>query len=63
MELIRHTIEFIKRKPYGNNLLAKVKDDVKLVVDATSKFEHYDRQRIIESNKKILSGMHISENI
>lgn len=52
MELIRHTIEFIKRKPYGNNLLAKVKDDVKLVVDATSKFEHYDRQRIIESNKK-----------
>ena len=63
MELIRHTIEFIKRKPYSNNLRAKVKDDVKLVVDATSKFEHYDRQRIIESNKKILSGMHISENI
>ena len=52
MELIRHTIEFIKRKPYGNNLLVKVKDDVKLVVDATSKFELYDRQRIIESNKK-----------
>lgn len=33
-------------------MLAKVKDDVKLVVDATSKFEPYDRQRIIESNKK-----------
>ena len=24
MELVRHTIEFVKRKPYGNNLLVKV---------------------------------------
>lgn len=31
MELVRHTIEFIKRKPYGRNLLVKVKDEVKLV--------------------------------
>ena len=52
MELIRHTIEFIKRKPYGNNLLVKVKDEVKLVVDATAGYEHYDRQKIIEQNKK-----------
>ena len=36
MELVRHTIEFIKRKPYGNKLLIKVKDEVKLVIDATS---------------------------
>ena len=35
MELVRHTIEFIKRKPYGNKLLIKVKDEVKLVIDAT----------------------------
>ena len=27
MELVRHTIEFIKRKPYGNTLLIKVKDE------------------------------------
>lgn len=52
MELIRHTIEYIKRKPYGNNLLTKVKDEVKLVVEATLDYETYDRQRIIESNKK-----------
>lgn len=52
MELVRHTIEFIKRKPYGKNLLVKVKDEVKLVIDATSGYEPYDRQKIIEYNKK-----------
>ena len=52
MELVRHTIEFIKRKPYGGNLLVKVKDEVKLVIDATPGYEPYDRQRIIDQNKK-----------
>ena len=52
MELVRHTIEFIKRKPYGNTLLIKVKDEEKLVIDATSKYKFHDRQRIIEQNKK-----------
>ena len=51
-EVIRHTIEFIKRKPYGNKLLIKVKDEVKLVIDATPGYEPYDRQKIIEQNKK-----------
>lgn len=51
-ELVRHTIEFIKRKPYGSNLLVKVKDEVKLVIDATPGYEPYDRQKIIEQNKK-----------
>lgn len=52
MELVRHTIEFIKRKPYGNNLLIKIKEEVKLVIEATPGYELYDRQRIIEQNKK-----------
>ena len=52
MELVRHTIEFIKRKPYGNKLLVKVKDEVKLVIDATPGYEPYDRQKVIEQNKK-----------
>ena len=52
MELVRHTIEFIKRKPYGNKLLIKVKDEVKLVIDATSGYQPYDRQKVIEQNKK-----------
>lgn len=52
MELVRHTIEFIKRKPYGNTLLIKVKDEVKLVTGATLGYEPYDRQKIIGQNKK-----------
>lgn len=52
MELVRHTIEYIKRKPYGNNLLTKVKDEVKLVIEATPDYETYDRQKIIDANKK-----------
>lgn len=52
MELVRHTIEFIKRKPYGNNLLIKAKDEVKLVIGATPGYKPYDRRRIIEQNKK-----------
>jgi len=52
MELVRHTIEYIKQKPYGNNLLAKAKDEVKLVVAATPNYELYDRKKIIDDNKK-----------
>lgn len=52
MELVRHTIEFIKRKPYGGSLLVKVKDEVKLVIDATPGYEAHDRQKIVEENKK-----------
>ena len=52
MELVRHTVEFIKRKPYGNKLLVKVKDEIKQVIDATPGYESYDRQKIIEQNKK-----------
>lgn len=51
-ELVRHTIEFIKRMPYGGSLLIKIKDEVKLVIDATPQYQPYDRQRIIEQNKK-----------
>ena len=52
MELVRHTIEFIKRKTYGNRLLVKIKDEVKLVIDATPGYAPYDLQKIIEHNKK-----------
>lgn len=52
IELIRHTIEFIKRKPYGNNLLVRVKEEVSLVVKATPRYEQCERQKIIEANKK-----------
>lgn len=49
-ELVRHTIEYIKRKPYGRKILFKVKDEVRLVVEATQSYVHHDRVRIIEEN-------------
>lgn len=52
MELVRHTIEFIKTNPYGNNLLRRVKDEVKSVVAATNDYEFYDRRNIILENRK-----------
>ena len=52
MELVRHTIEFIKRKPYGNNLLIRVKDEVQLVIEATQDYGAFDRQKVIDENKK-----------
>ena len=51
-ELIRHTIEFIKRKPYGRHLLVKVKDEVQLIVDATQQYELYDRRKVITDNSR-----------
>lgn len=52
MELVRHTIEYIKKKPYGRNLLIKVREEVKLVVEATSGYEQYDKQKIVNENKQ-----------
>lgn len=51
MELVRHTIEFIKMKPYGKSLLVKVNDEINLIVGATPEYELFDRRRIIEQNK------------
>jgi 5-methylcytosine-specific restriction endonuclease McrBC regulatory subunit McrC len=52
MELVRHTVEYIKGKPYGGKILIKVKEEVKLVVDATPGYKPYDRQNIINQNRK-----------
>lgn len=52
MQLVRHTIEFMKHKPYGNKILSKVKEEVNLVIDATSQYEPYSRPKIIEQNKR-----------
>lgn len=52
MELVRHTVEYIKGKPYGGKILIKGKEEVKLVVDATPGYKPYDRQNIINQNRK-----------
>ena len=51
-ELVRHTIEFIKQKSYGKIILNKAKDEVKLIINATSGYTICERQKIIEKNKK-----------
>lgn len=52
MELVRHTIEFIRGKPYGNDLLYRVKDEVTLVINATPHYEVHDRQKLIDENRR-----------
>lgn len=52
MELIRHTIEFIKIKPYGNKLLNRAKDEVSAVINITNAYEYCNRRKIIIENKK-----------
>ncbi|MGK4058443.1 hypothetical protein AB0Y04_01755 [Loigolactobacillus coryniformis] len=51
-ELIRHTIEFIKAKPYGQRLLQSVKMEVGAIIAATNKYEFYARSKVIAANKK-----------
>lgn len=51
-ELIRHTIEYIKRKPYGNRLLSKTKDEVQFIINETPGYDPCNVQKIIEINKK-----------
>lgn len=52
IELVRHTIEFISGKRFGGNILAKAKDEVRLVVEAISRYQLHDRRKIIAQNKK-----------
>lgn len=52
VELIRHTIEYIKGKSYGDKLLNNAKDEIKLIVEATPHYQAGDRRKIIDVNKK-----------
>ena len=50
-ELIRHTLEFIKQKPYGQYLLPKVKDEINAIISVTSNYKLHDRRKILAENK------------
>ncbi len=52
MELIRHTIEYIKGKPYGFKLLNSIKDEVKTISGVTERYRSSERKKIIEENQK-----------
>lgn len=51
IELVRHTIEFIKRKSYGKQIINTIKEEVKLIIETTNLYEPYDKQKIITKNK------------
>lgn len=51
-ELVRHAIEFIRRRPYGRQILSKAKEEVSLIVDATPKYRFHDKQKIAAINQK-----------
>ncbi|MDR0917694.1 MAG: hypothetical protein LBM93_00360 [Oscillospiraceae bacterium] len=51
-ELIRHTIEFIKKEKYGQILLRQVKDEVEIVVNSTNNYQFFDRKNFLIENKK-----------
>ena len=52
VELIRHTIEYIKGKPTGRMLLNTVKEEVKQVILATPNYKTGDRKKILDANRK-----------
>ncbi|MBQ9173961.1 MAG: hypothetical protein IJ161_09570 [Bacteroidales bacterium] len=59
MELVRHTIEYIRTKEFGAGILHRneeTKSNVGLVIEATGSYEKRERNRII--NKNLRSKIH-----
>lgn len=64
MELIRHTIEFIRTKEYGPGILSRDEDTktvVSQVIDATPSYEKRERMRIISNNLRAKIHPYYSE--
>ncbi len=51
MELIRHTIEYIKCKKYGGIILSKVREEVRRVLEVTTSYDINDRQKVVYKNR------------
>lgn len=57
-ELVRHTIEFIKTKPFGKSILncdSATKSAVSQIVELTQNYSFHDRQKMISKNAKLVS--------
>ena len=64
MELIRHTIEYIRSKEFGAGILSRdeeTKANVSLVIEATASYEKNDRARIISKNLRAKIHPYYSE--
>lgn len=51
-ELVRHTIEFLKRKPYGKKILRTAKEEVKSIILATPGYQAQERAKVVDVNRK-----------
>lgn len=51
-ELIRHTVEYLRGKPYGPSLLATVRQEVRQLQAATPGYHFHDRRAILLENRK-----------
>ena len=57
-ELVRHTIEFIKTKPFGKSILncdSDTKSAVSQIVELTQNYSFHARQKVISENAKPVS--------
>lgn len=52
IELVRHTIEYVKGEPCGRLLLNSVQEDVDQIIQATPSYKAGDRRKIIDANRK-----------
>ncbi len=51
-ELVRHTIEHIRRKPFGGDLLSQVKPEVASIVESTPRYNQAEKRYWINKNKQ-----------
>ena len=52
LQLVRHTIEYIKGRPCGRSLLARAKDETELIAAATPSYKFGERSKVVFENKK-----------
>lgn len=52
IELVRHTIEYVKGKSCGRLLLNSVQEEMKQVIQATPNYKAGERRKVIEANRK-----------
>lgn len=63
-ELVRHTIEYIKTKPFGKELLnsdSEIKKCVQEILDATQGYNLQNREKVIAQNLKPISHPYYTE--
>ncbi|WP_422059058.1 5-methylcytosine restriction system specificity protein McrC, partial [Staphylococcus gallinarum] len=52
IQLIRHTIEFIKKRKESKGILSSVKTEVQEIREVTTSYNHRDRNKVIMFNNK-----------